>query len=95
MVSVCYLGNFFVCISPRSESLSTPIPQGVLDACSDVLGPKNEIIMFDLTKYLEKPKILQIRVCLISLFLTFSSDYTFLNFSSLRAMNYIILVVNI
>ena len=47
---------------------STPIPQEILDACFDVLGAKNEVFMFDLTKYLEKQKILQIRVCLLNIF---------------------------
>ena len=48
--------------SPRGY---TPIPQEVLEACCDVLGAKNEVLMFDLTKYLEKQTILQIRVCLL------------------------------
>ena len=51
--------------SPRGY---TPIPQEVLEACCDVLGAKNEVLMFDLTKYLEKQTILQIRVCTMSTF---------------------------
>ena len=54
---------------------STPIPQEVLDTCFDVLDGKNEVKMFDLTKYLEKQKILQIKVCL--LVVLYKKYYTF------------------